>query len=299
MKSSNLQILPESRHTKEKHNVCASPVSTIYAVPVANWFAPLSNQGGHPVPKDRLPPSATPQHPKFPSSNAYKCIKRSRRVPTHSTDQHIQPRTHPAIDHNLQSDKDQETGSLSIPTLIDGVVSGNLNAKLDHSYRDSIANRVSVLRKAINLCKKNEHPISRKHKIILIGDSHIKGHGCNLKLLLSSNYKIYSIAKPGSKTSVLGNTAKEEISHLSHKDATVICCGSNDCDFNNFSTTVQNITNFVQANKHTNIILLNVPHRYDLSNAPHVNNTISILNRKLMEMVMISPHTSFLEIDNN
>ena len=140
--------------------------------------------------------------------------------------------------------------------------------------------------------------LSRGNKVILIGDSHIS-HGCNLKLLLSSNYEIYSIAKPGSNTSVLGNTAKEEISHLSHKDAIVICCGSNDYDFNNFSATVQNITNFVQANKYTNIILLNVPHRYDLSNAPPVNNTISILNRKLMEMVMISPHTSFLETDNN
>ena len=77
VKSSNLQVLSESQHTKEKHNVCASPMSTIYAVPVANRFAPLSNQGEHPVPKDRVPLSATPQQPKFPSSNAYKCIKRS------------------------------------------------------------------------------------------------------------------------------------------------------------------------------------------------------------------------------
>ena len=69
---------------------------------------------------------------------------------------------HPAIDCNLQNDKDQKVLALSIPTLINGVVSGNPNAKIDPSYRDSIANRISDLRKAINLCKKNEHPISRK-----------------------------------------------------------------------------------------------------------------------------------------
>ena len=62
---------------------------------------------------------------------------------------------------------------------------------------------------------------------------------------------------------------------------------------------LQNITDFVQANKHTNIILLNVPLRYDLRISTFVNNTISTLNRKLKKIVRVSPYTSFLETDSN
>jgi hypothetical protein len=68
----------------------------------------------------------------------------------------------------------------------------------------------------------------KKNRVILIGDSHIKGYGCNLKLLLSNNYELYTVAKPRSSSSELKNTAREEISQLSHEDVIIICCGSND-----------------------------------------------------------------------
>jgi lysophospholipase L1-like esterase len=135
-------------------------------------------------------------------------------------------------------------------------------------------------------------------RVLLIGDSNIKGYGCNLKLLLSNNYKLYSVAKPGSSSNELKNTAKEVISQLPHEDVIIICCGTNDYEANEFSLTQRNITQFVQANKHTNIILLNVPFRYDLRNSTSVNSAISTLNRKL-KLVNVSPHASFLETDNN
>jgi len=134
---------------------------------------------------------------------------------------------------------------------------------------------------------------------ILIGDSNIKGYGCNLKPLLSKNYELCSVAKPGSSSSELKETAKEEISQLSHEDVIVIFTGTNDYELNEFSLTLQNITNFIQANKHTNIILINIPLRSDLPNSTSVNSSISILNRKLKKLVKVFPHTSFLETENN
>jgi hypothetical protein len=112
-------------------------------------------------------------------------------------------------------------------------------------------------------------------------------------------YDTYSVAKPGSSSIELKKTAKEEINHLTHEDVIVICCGSNDCELNDFSLTLQNITNFIQTNNHTNIILINVPLRYDLRNSTPVNSSISTLNRKLKKLVKVFPHTSFLETDNN
>jgi hypothetical protein len=51
-------------------------------------------------------------------------------------------------------------------------------------------------------------------------------------------------------------------------------------------------------NNHTNILVMNIPHRY-IPNSPYVNKIISMLNRKLLKLVKVNPHTSFLEICND
>jgi len=107
------------------------------------------------------------------------------------------------------------------------------------------------------ITRKSVH--SQKNRIILIGDSNIKGYMCNLNPLISSNYELYSIVKPGSTTNELKETAKKEISQLSHDDLIVICSGTNDYKLNELSLTLQNITNFVKNNNRTNIILVTVP----------------------------------------
>jgi hypothetical protein len=44
-----------------------------------------------------------------------------------------------------------------------------------------------------------------------------------------NNYDFYSIVKPGSTTSELKESAKEEVSQLSHDDVIIIICsGTND-----------------------------------------------------------------------
>ena len=79
----------------------------------------------------------------------------------------------------------------------------------------------------------------------------------------------------------------------------MICSGSNDYELNEFSSTFQNVTNFIKTNNHTNIIPINVPFRYDLLNSKSVNSSISILNKKPKKLVKVFPHISFLETDNN
>jgi hypothetical protein len=50
---------------------------------------------------------------------------------------------------------------------------------------------------------------------------------------------------------------------------------------------------------HTNIILMNIPIRYDLPDSSSVNKTISVMNRKLLKLVKAFPHTKILETLNN
>ena len=83
--------------------------------------------------------------------------------------------------------------------------------------------------------------------------------------------------------------AKEEVSKLS-------CI--NDYEVNNFSLTRQNIIDFIQRNNHTNIILMNLPYRYDVPNSMAVNRIITSLNRKLKKTLKAFPHSYFMETDN-
>ena len=160
-------------------------------------------------------------------------------------------------------------------------------------YSDSTKNLIQNLRETIQVRNKKKVPHSKKHRIILIGDNNIKGHASNLKSILSNNYEFYSITKPGSTTSELKESAKMEIRQLSHDDVI------NDYEMFNFDQTFLNIRNFVMTNNHTNIILMNIPHRYDIPNLISVNMNIASLNRKLQKLVNVLPLTTFIKMEED
>jgi hypothetical protein len=164
---------------------------------------------------------------------------------------------------------------------MNGAICVNNSEKHGFKYNDAIYDRINILSKSINESNSDIIDLSNKHRVLLVGDSHIRGYGGNLTSILSKNYVIYSVVKPGSNSCKLKVSAKEEMNCLSYNDILVICYGSNDYELNEFSMTLRNISNFIQTNNHTNIAVLNVPFRYDLLNVNSVNNSISILNRKI------------------
>ena len=146
------------------------------------------------------------------------------------------------------------------------------------------------------LCISDVHTCnpSMEHKIILIGDSNMRGYASTLQTLLDSKYKLCSIVKPGSDSNELLNTAKETSKKLTQKDIIVLCYGTNDFNqrnsWKNYPNTFQNIKKFITSNSHTNI-----PVWYDWRNNEAMNKTISKLNVKLQKLVKLNPHTKFLE----
>jgi len=145
------------------------------------------------------------------------------------------------------------------------------------------------------MINKSKSPLHGNHKIVLIGDKHIKGYANLLKHTLNSDYDLYCVVKPGSGTSELMKTASEAIKNLSHNDIVVVYSGTNDYDSNNFYSTFRNIKNYINNNIHTNILLMKIPSRYDLHNSLSINKNIAGLNRKLMKLVKAFPYASFLE----
>lgn len=52
-------------------------------------------------------------------------------------------------------------------------------------------------------------------------------------------------------------------------------------------------------NNYTNILVINIPVRYDLQNNEVLNKNISKLNVKLQKLVKINPHSKFLVTSND
>jgi hypothetical protein len=121
--------------------------------------------------------------------------------------------THQPQEPLLQESVKNENWISPIPTIVNGVTNDNCKAEFTPNYNDEIGVIESKLAEIITVCNKNA--TSKKHKIIFMGDSHIRGYVSNLKSLLNNNFELHSIVKPGSSTNEFKETAKKEISQLS------------------------------------------------------------------------------------
>ena len=62
--------------------------------------------------------------------------------------------------------------------------------------------------------KRNSYSVNKKHKIICIGDSHVRGFANVIKNLVSNNFEIHNVLKLGSSSCHLNETASQEIKKL-------------------------------------------------------------------------------------
>ena len=105
--------------------------------------------------------------------------------------------------------------------------------------------------------------------------------------------------KSGSDSSALKESMMKSVTQLTKDDLLVINSGTNDLVSFNFSKTFLNIKDYLMNTDHTSIILLSIPFRYDLPNHSFVNSEISKLNRKLLKLSKLLPHTMFVNTNNN
>ena len=59
------------------------------------------------------------------------------------------------------------------------------------------------------------------------------------------------------------------------------------------------IVKFLQNNNNENIIMLHVPHRYDLADTSYVNKKIKAFNSKLKKTAKLSTHVTVLEFNSH
>ena len=61
-------------------------------------------------------------------------------------------------------------------------------------HKSAINNQCETIKNLNN----KELASSTKHKIILLGDSHLRGYACSLKSIISKDYDILGVVKPAS-----------------------------------------------------------------------------------------------------
>ena len=63
---------------------------------------------------------------------------------------------------------------------------------------------------------------------------------------------------------MITNSAKKEIKHMTQKDVVTVCVGGNNVSKNVLNKGLKHIIKFMQNRRNTNVITMNVPHRFDL-----------------------------------
>ena len=117
---------------------------------------------------------------------------------------------------------------------------------------------------------------------------------------LNTKFKVRSLIKPGASIHQLVSSHSVDFKCLSKSDAIVINGGTNDLDkcSVNVNGILISMVKFIQEYSNTNIVIVNIPHRYDLMNLDKMNMCIQAYNSKLKTLLKSFKHVSLVEMSN-
>jgi hypothetical protein len=79
----------------------------------------------------------------------------------------------------------------------------------------------------------------------------------------------------------LVKTTFSDLKSLTKRDICLVWGGTNDVGWNGTNMVICVLNDFVSSHEHTNVFVLNVPHRHDLAPNLCVNYEVKMFNRKL------------------
>jgi lysophospholipase L1-like esterase len=144
--------------------------------------------------------------------------------------------------------------------------------------------------------KKVVNQYEKKHKVLIIGDSHARGCAAEINEVLEETYEVLGIVCPGAGVNFISTYTVNEIQQLTDNDVVIVWGGSNDVAKNETNCGIDKIQRFVESTKHTNIILLEVPHRFDLIYESCVNKEVRKFNCRLRNLMEVYEHTMVIQV---
>jgi hypothetical protein len=137
----------------------------------------------------------------------------------------------------------------------------------------TIVNQFAVLNEITSDCdrqkqaegvsKKQAAKIERKreNKIILMGDSHMKGYASKLSNRLDRKFEVMGTVMPGARTQNIVQLCEQEVNFLTRDDMMILWGGSNDVAKNETMNGLRHLRKFISRKKNTNMTLITIPHR--------------------------------------
>jgi hypothetical protein len=172
-----------------------------------------------------------------------------------------------------------------IPTIINGRVESSAIPNFHN-------NKTKILK--VKPTKNNKYV----HKVHIIGDSHLKGVTTKINQYLGSNFVVSSFIKPGANVKQIVETQEIEFNCLGKKDLIVVNGGSNDLINNSEEdkSALSSLLKFAHKYANTNVLMLNVPIRYDSLTNYRTNYDIMNFNDKLQKRTKLFDHVHLIEM---
>jgi hypothetical protein len=119
----------------------------------------------------------------------------------------------------------------------------------------------------------------RRHRIVIIGDSHIRACSEELANNLGNDYSVIGIRKPNANESAIISSMNLKEDKLT-KNYVIICGGSRDIGKNKSTHGIRSLMKFANCLVNTNMIIMTAPHRFDLLSSSYLNKEVKTLKQK-------------------
>jgi len=138
--------------------------------------------------------------------------------------------------------------------------------------------------------------LDRRPKVFVLGDSHARGIAG--ELLHQAKHRINTIGyvMPNAGFADIINSAECKINELTRADTVIMFGGSNDIEKSKECSNLTLIVNFLENIQNTNVILMEVPVRYDTEARPLICEQIVNYNKKLHKVTKKYKHVKLIRV---
>jgi hypothetical protein len=168
------------------------------------------------------------------------------------------------VEHNLQNHSlthqlpNTKKETHSIPNIINGRLS------VESTSCPTQRSTLQQGKKNPNIMWKTVKSACKRHKILVIGDSHVRGLSEKISNCLEESFSVFGITKPNADIETITSPLHLKTGNLTKEDLIIFLCGTNDIIRNEAKKGLRSLRDFTQRTINTNLILLGAPHRYDL-----------------------------------
>jgi hypothetical protein len=125
------------------------------------------------------------------------------------------------------------------------------------------------------LKNKDKYQECRKHKVLIIGDSYVRGCATEMIASLDARIDVYGVVIPEFDTGLLSENEEGSEQSPTH-NFLVISSGPNYIVRNDSRTAFRNIANFIKNVNNTNITLISAHYRYCILASCYIRLTLNI-----------------------